>query len=92
MLAEARVGTGSVGMHLPADVPTVLAGFNQTGRVARWTTAAKDSQGRQATFYAFAGDHYSAVQPVGKHFCTGCHPGHSGLPFGEYSQAENMPN
>jgi hypothetical protein len=90
LLVEAPVSAGSVGMRLPADVPTVLAGFNQAGRVVRWTTAPKDSHGRQATFYAFAGDHYSAVRPQGKHFCTGCHPGHSGLPFGEFSQAEKM--
>ncbi len=90
LLADAPVSKGSVGARLPAGVPTVLAGFNQAGRVVRWTTAPKDSHGRQATFYAFAGDHYSAVHPLGKHFCTGCHPGHSGLPFGEYSQAEKM--
>ncbi len=89
LLVERPVNAGSVGMPgLPVGVPTVLAGFNREGRVVRWTSAPKDSHGRQATFYAFAGDHYSAVQPAAKHFCTGCHPGHSGLPFGEYTQAE----
>jgi len=68
----------------------VLAGFTQAGKVMRWTTAAKDSEGRQASFYAFAGDHYSAVRPLGKHFCIGCHPGHSSLARAGHNHAEQV--
>jgi hypothetical protein len=71
-------------------VPMVLAGFSSEGRVVRWTTPAKDSQGRQATFYAFAGDHYTAVRPAGKHFCLGCHPGHTSMGRGDHQHAERM--
>jgi hypothetical protein len=91
LLTESRVNNHtSFGARLPAGVPTVLAGFTQEGRVLRWTTAAKDAQGRQASFYAFAGDHYSAVRPQGKHTCTGCHPGHSALPRGGQNHAEQL--
>ncbi|MFN0017057.1 MAG: hypothetical protein ACKVP0_02290 [Pirellulaceae bacterium] len=44
------------------------------------TTSAKDRVGKQATFYAFAGDHSSGTRAGLHHFCTrcpGCHPGHS---------------
>ena len=68
---------GGINTWLPAGIPTVLAGVNSKGEIATWTTAAKDSQGQQATFYAFAGDHYSGVRAGMHHFCLGCHPGHS---------------
>jgi hypothetical protein len=90
LLQEFPVKNDSFGGRLPAGVPTVLAGFDKSGRVVRWTTPAKDSQGRQATLYAFAGDHYSAVRPQGKHFCLGCHPGHSGLKANEHHHAEKV--
>jgi hypothetical protein len=91
LLTEARVHNHtSFGASLPAGVPTVLAGFTKEGRVLRWTTAAKDAQGQQASFYAFAGDHYSAVRPLGKHTCTGCHPGHSALSRSAQSHAERL--
>jgi hypothetical protein len=64
--------------HVPARIPIVLAIFTNDGRVLRWTTKPKDSEGRQATFYGFAGDHYSSFRPNGVQFCSGCHPGHSG--------------
>ncbi len=70
-------GKGGETATLPAGGPTVLAGFTKEGRVAKWTTKAADSRGRHATFYAFAGDHYSGIK-AGPTFCAGCHPGHSG--------------
>ena len=88
LLVDAPATGDSASALLPAGVPTVLAGFDTAGRVVRWTSAAKDSDGRQATFYAFAGDHYSAVRPLGKHFCIGCHPGHSSLGRADHRHAE----
>ena len=89
LLAESAVTSeGTFGAVLPAGVPTVLAGFTAERKVAKWTTAARDKDGRQATFFAVAGDHYSAVRPMGKHTCTGCHPGHSVLPRGAQHHAE----
>ena len=77
---------------LPTDAPTVLAGFGADGKVVRWETAAADSAGRKAAFYAFAGDHYSLTAPGGRHFCVGCHPGHSGLPPADHRKhAEPFP-
>jgi hypothetical protein len=90
LLLEVPLSGESVGFRLPAGVPTVLAGVNDAGQVTRWTTAAKDSQGHQATFYAYAGDHYSAVRPFGKHFCIGCHPGHSSLARADHNHAERL--
>jgi hypothetical protein len=78
------------GGQLPTDAPTVLAGFGKDGKVVRWTSPARDSQGRQATFYAFAGDHYSLAAPGGRTFCVGCHPGHSGIPRAEHRHAERV--
>ncbi|MFM8273456.1 MAG: hypothetical protein ACKODX_14175, partial [Gemmata sp.] len=82
----------SAGGPVPTDSPTVLAGFGADGRVARWETAAADSTGRRAAFYAIAGDHYSLTAPGGKHFCVGCHPGHSGLPRSNHNHAEAFGN
>ncbi len=73
---------------LPTDCPTVLAGFGADGKVVRWSTGAKDSTGRRGEFYAIAGDHYSLTSPGGKHFCVGCHPGHSGLPRAQHQHSE----
>jgi hypothetical protein len=64
---------------LPVGIPTVLAGFTSEGKVGQWTSAAKDSQKRQATFLTFAGDHYNSVSPGGVGFCMGCHPGHTAM-------------
>lgn len=72
--------TDAAGGPVPTDAPTVLAGFGADGRVVRWETKAADTGGRRAAFYAFAGDHYSLTTPGGRHFCVGCHPGHSGMP------------
>ena len=88
-LAELKAGT-EAGGFLPTDSPTVLAGFGPDGKVVKWTTAAKDSRGRQATFYAFAGDHYSLASPGVQTFCVGCHPGHSGLPREAHKHAERV--
>ncbi|NBO93564.1 MAG: hypothetical protein EBV06_14820 [Planctomycetia bacterium] len=84
------VQNGSAGGWVPTDAPTVLAGFNRDGEMVQWSTAAKDRQGRSAHFYAFAGDHYSLAQPNGKHFCVGCHAGHSGLPPEVHQHAERQ--
>ena len=76
------------GATLPVGVPTVLAGFGKDGKVVKWTTAAKDSAGHRATFYAYAGDHYNGARPNGKTTCIGCHPGHSGLDPEDHNHAE----
>ncbi|MBC7855881.1 MAG: hypothetical protein IAF94_20835, partial [Pirellulaceae bacterium] len=68
---------GGINTWLPSGMSTVLAGVNAEGEIARWSTAAQDSQGKQATFFAFAGDHYSGTRAGMHHFCLGCHPGHS---------------
>ena len=73
---------------LPTDCPTVLAGFGADGKVVRWSSTARDSTGRRGDFYAIAGDHYSLTAPGGKHFCVGCHPGHSGIPRAQHQHAE----
>jgi hypothetical protein len=89
LLAELKAGD-TAGGSLPTDSPTVLAGFGPDGKVVKWATAAKDAHGRRATFYAFAGDHYSLTAPAGRTFCVGCHPGHSGLPRGSHRHAERV--
>ena len=58
--------------------------------VVRWTTAARDAAGRRASFYAFAGDHYSLTTAGARHFCVGCHPGHSGMPHAQHRHAEQL--
>ncbi|MGI8978268.1 MAG: hypothetical protein ACR2FY_03485 [Pirellulaceae bacterium] len=68
---------GGINTWIPSGMPTVLAGVNAEGEIARWSTAAPDSQGKQASFFAFAGDHYSGTRAGMHHFCLGCHPGHS---------------
>src|SRR5262249_55707272 len=90
LLVEAPVTGNTFGALVPAGVPTVLAGFGKDGRVVRWTTGAKDSQGRRATFYAYAGDHYSATRTGGQHFCMGCHPGHSSLSRADHEHKERV--
>ena len=90
LLAKVPTRGKSFGAWLPAGVPTVLAGLDADGKVARWSTQAKDLQGHQAAFYAFAGDHYSAVRPNGQHFCVGCHPGHSSMSRQDHRHAERM--
>ena len=62
---------------VPSGIPTVLAGFDADGKVAKWQSPSPDKQGRRATFYAYAGDHYSGTKASKHHFCLGCHPGHS---------------
>ena len=78
-LLKVPVKDGQAGGQIPVGSPTVLAGFDKEGHVVRWTTTPRDSLGRQATFYAYAGDHYSLVKPLGRPFCTGCHAGHNGF-------------
>jgi hypothetical protein len=88
LLLKVPVKGGAAGTWAPTDAPTVLAGFDKAGRVVEWTTAATDAGGRAATFSAYAGDHYSLTRPGGRHFCVGCHPGHSGLPAASHDHAE----
>jgi hypothetical protein len=88
LLLKVPVTKGVAGTWAPTDSPTVLAGFDKSGRVVRWTPPATDSDGHAATFYAYAGDHYSLTRTGGRHFCVGCHPGHSGLPASAHAHAE----
>jgi hypothetical protein len=64
-------------LWLPTDSPSVLAGLDADGKVARIDSPAADSKGRRAAFYAIAGDHYSGTKPGVYHFCVGCHVGHT---------------
>ena len=73
LLFKAPVTGATFGAQVPAGIPTVLAGFDRNGRVLSWEGP------NSSRFFAFAGDHYSAARLGGKHFCVGCHPGHSGL-------------
>ncbi|QDU20903.1 TolB-like translocation protein [Urbifossiella limnaea] len=83
----------TAGGPVPTDAPTVLAGFGRDGKVVRWESAAADAAGRRAAFYAFAGDHYSLATSGGRHFCVGCHPGHSGMPPADHRKhAEQFPH
>jgi hypothetical protein len=72
---------GELRVPVPADplMPTVLAGLGEDGTVFRWSSGASDSSGRSASFYAYAGDHYSGMRPGGYVFCNGCHTGHTFL-------------
>jgi hypothetical protein len=90
LLLTAPVRGSSLGAWLPAGVPTVLAAFGRDGRVIRYTTAARDRAGQRATFYGYAGDHYSGMPPGGQVFCIGCHPGHSGLARSDHDHAERL--
>jgi hypothetical protein len=90
LILKVPVKNGAAATWAPTDAPTVLAGFGKDGKVVRWTTAAKDGAGRSATFYAYAGDHYSLTKPLGRHFCVGCHPGHSGVPPTSHQHAERV--
>jgi hypothetical protein len=84
-LAEVPLQNGVLETPMPAGPPLVLAGFDREGRVASWTTAARDRKGQQAAFLAFAGDHYSGARArtVRRDFCVGCHTGHSNPGFKE---------
>lgn len=70
---------GTLHAWVPASptVPTVLAGLDADGKVAKWTGTARDSAGRSGVYYAIAGDHYSGTRVNGYHFCIGCHSGHT---------------
>lgn len=90
LLLQVPVEGIGFGGWLPADVPTVLAAFTREGRVLRWTTAAQDSAGQRATFYGYAGDHYSGMRAGGQVFCTGCHPGHTAFGRADNDHAERL--
>jgi hypothetical protein len=90
LILRVPVQKGVASSWVPAGVPTVLAGFDSKGHVVRWTTTATDSTNKQASFYAYAGDHYSLAQPNGKHFCVGCHPGHSGMSSESHNHGERL--
>jgi len=57
---------------MPVGAPTLLIGLGADGKVVNSSVP-----GRNATFYAFAGDHVSGTRPGGYHFCSGCHTGHT---------------
>ena len=57
-------------------MPTVLAGLDDSGRIAE-TPGVADSQGTRGRYFAIAGDHYSGTRVRGYHFCLGCHTGHT---------------
>ena len=86
------------GAQVPAGIPTVLAGFDRHGHVLSWTNDASDQPAEEGEpnrppprLFAFAGDHYSAARPGGKHFCIGCHAGHSGLGRDDHRHYERLP-
>ncbi|GIW82657.1 MAG: hypothetical protein KatS3mg105_4464 [Gemmatales bacterium] len=89
-IIEQPVKEGAFGGWLPAGIPLVLAGVGADGRIVRWQTPAADSEGQSATFYAYAGDHYSSIPPQEGVFCIGCHPGHSTLASSEHRHAERL--
>src|SRR5262245_60412905 len=91
LILKVPVKGGAAGTWIPTDTPTVLAGYDRAGHVVHWSSAAKDTAGRSASFYAYAGDHYSLAQPGGRHFCVGCHPGHSGIPSSSHIHGERIP-
>ncbi len=64
---------------VPADplTPTALVGLDAEGKIAWWNGTAKDAAGRAATYFAYAGDHYSGTRVNGYHYCNGCHTGHT---------------
>lgn len=80
LLIETPVKADDFSFRIPPGAPTVLAGFDSEGHVVSWQSNATNAKGEKATFYAFAGDHYSGARPGFTHFCTGCHTGHSGTP------------
>ncbi len=90
LILRIPANNGSAGDWIPTDTPTVLAGFDGNGKIVEWGTEPRDRDGRSARFYAFAGDHYSLAQPRGRHFCVGCHAGHSGLPPEAHQHAERQ--
>jgi hypothetical protein len=90
LIVKAPARERGFGGLIPANVPTVLAAFTSEDRVLRWTTEAKDSEGRRATFYGYAGDHYSGMPAGGQVFCLGCHPGHSGLGRDDNNHPERL--
>jgi hypothetical protein len=74
-LKEGRALVGWV----PSDplAPTVLVGLDAEGKVAKWAGTLTDKAGRPATYFAYAGDHYSGLRASGYHYCNGCHTGHT---------------
>lgn len=80
LLIETPVENDAFTFRIPPGAPTVLAGFDSAGNVVSWQSNVENGSGEKATFYAFAGDHYSGARPGFQHFCTGCHTGHSGTP------------
>lgn len=88
LLSTLKVKDNSASGWVSCGQPTLLAGFDAQGKVAQWNSEAKDSQGRQNSTLGFAGDHYSLIGAGKKHFCVGCHPGHSGLAPGDHKHNE----
>ena len=77
LVTETGGRDGSLFAWVPSDpaMTIVLAGLDDQGKIAQWSSQAKISAGRN--FLAYAGDHYSLVRANGYHHCVGCHSGHS---------------
>jgi hypothetical protein len=77
LVAPAMGRDGSLFTWVPSDqtMTTVLAGLDQEGKIAQWSS--QSIMSAQRTFFAYAGDHYSQVRVNGYHHCVGCHAGHS---------------
>ena len=80
LVAPAPGRDGSLFSWVPVDptMTTVLAGLDEEGKIAQWSSQSQASP--QRTFLAYAGDHYSQVRVNGYHHCAGCHAGHSYAP------------
>jgi hypothetical protein len=78
MVHRLNEGRALVGW-VPSDplAPTVLVGLDADGKVAKWQGTVTDKAGRLATYFAYAGDHYSPTRANGYHYCNGCHTGHT---------------
>lgn len=79
LLRRAPMQNGELNVLLPGGSPTMLVARDEDGQIVKWSSPAVDSRGRQASFYAFAGDHYSGLRLNRSNVCVGCHSGHSGI-------------
>jgi hypothetical protein len=72
------LGKDAFSAWVPSDPlrPLVLVGLDEKGKVARWAGVATVDRPTR-TYFAYAGDHYSAIRQNGYHYCNGCHTGHT---------------
>lgn len=92
LVSRLKVNSETANGWVPSGEPTVLAGFDARGKVASWLSQAKDSRSVVNHTLGFAGDHYSLVGKGRRHFCVGCHPGHSGLAPNDHKHHEKWFN